>query len=332
MRTSELTDLYNTATKAVQVCAPTTYGRPATLHPPKSLLPEQEQQLQDHTLPVTVWLLDQPECPAYEEFVEKHPDGTFYHSLAWRDALTQAGYGQPVYLVALSGESVVGLLPLFELNDLDGTQLVSLPATPTAGLLAQDEATTWLLANRAAQLADQRGATSVSICSYKTSDNIGVSRTESRWARLPIAALPALAAQACRLSYAVFRLLAMPLEREHLAAFSSAGIGSHNGLLALLKHGYTPMCSFALDYRENIQACAIWLVAGQHTHVLSWAPIRTNPAAAIHLLKHVAELSAASMSQTIDFPLPDNANDVFAALLRHSSAEFSQQQSLLHAI
>ena len=331
MRTSELSDRCNTTTKAVPVRAPTSYEGPATLSPPEPLLPEQAQHLQDRTLPVTVWLLDQPECPGYEEFVEKHPDGTFYHSLAWREVLTQAGYGQPRYLVALSGENVVGLLPLFELSELGDKQLVSLPATPTAGLLAQDEAITWLLANRAAQLADQRSATSVSICSYTASESIEVSQAGSRWARLPITVLPTQAARACQ-SYAVFRLLAVPLERKHLAAFSSAGIGSHNGLLALLKHGYTPMCSFALDYRENMQACAIWIVAGHCTHVLSWSPAQTSPAAAIHLLKHIAELSASPGSRTIDFPLPDNADDVFASLLRHNAAAFSQQQSLLHAI
>jgi len=102
--------------------------------------------------PVTVWVIDTPECPEYEAFVREHPRATVYHSLRWRDALTKAGAGRPCYLMAMRGNRAVGVWPLFQVIKAGTKRLVSMPAKRAASLLAVDKEARRALEDRAEQL------------------------------------------------------------------------------------------------------------------------------------------------------------------------------------
>ncbi len=99
-------------------------------------------------------LLREEEEPAWETFVESHPDATIYHTLAWRRATVESLGHRPKYLRALSpsGE-VIGALPLFEVRAIGGKALVSVPLRDKGGPLVHDSAVARQLALAAAELA-----------------------------------------------------------------------------------------------------------------------------------------------------------------------------------
>lgn len=87
--------------------------------------------------------------PAWDRFVESHPDGTFFHLSAWK-AVIEESFGHDChYLVARQNGEVVGVLPLTHVRGrIFGNSLISngfcvyggpLTASPTA-LLALDSA------------------------------------------------------------------------------------------------------------------------------------------------------------------------------------------------
>lgn len=86
----------------------------------------------------TVGPLTPAEEPAWEAFVESHPDATVYHTLAWK-RVTEEGLGhRSKYLRALDHTgNVVGVLPLFEVRALDGRSLVSVPLRDKGGPLVR---------------------------------------------------------------------------------------------------------------------------------------------------------------------------------------------------
>jgi FemAB-related protein (PEP-CTERM system-associated) len=106
-----------------------------------------------------VELLSAEREPAWDRFVEAHPDAGIYHTRAWRSVTTEAFGHEPLHLCAIddSGE-LVGALPLFEVRGLFGRRIVSVPMRDRGGLAAaSDEAARALLA-RARELTEERGA------------------------------------------------------------------------------------------------------------------------------------------------------------------------------
>lgn len=75
----------------------------------------------------------------WDEYVRRHPRGTIYHLVAWRQAIKGA-YGHPAYyLMARTAGRVAGVLPLIHLKHfLFGNRLVSIPFGDQGGLLADD--------------------------------------------------------------------------------------------------------------------------------------------------------------------------------------------------
>jgi hypothetical protein len=287
----------------------------------------QEPSAAGAALPVTVWLLDELECPAYTHFVEVHSAGTLFHSLAWRKVLTRAGLGRPCYLLAAEGERVVGVLPLFEAGQPGDTRLVSLPGTPTAGLLAEHEAARWLLASRATNLAERRHTAGVYMRVFEAQSASRPDGASPAWARVSVFALLAQARRAAK-SPAASRLRTKPLEQAHLVHFQADQASLYEGLLALLSHGHALLCSYTQDDRQHAHAYAIWVVARQRTHVLTTCPAQVSSDAFTALLAHIGQHSAARGSRTIDFLLPAKIDDALAVLLARRETQLSREQPL----
>lgn len=108
----------------------------------------------DHA-PVTVWLIDTPDCAPYETLIRAYPSHQLYYSLPWRAALEREGYGQPYYLLAMRGGTAVGVLPLFRTAGGPDKHFESLPASPLGGVLASDPAAAAALIDRAVHLTGQ---------------------------------------------------------------------------------------------------------------------------------------------------------------------------------
>jgi hypothetical protein len=144
--------------------------------------------------PLTVWLMDEPECEAYERFAAEHPAAGLYHSLAWRDARRFGDGGTPSYLAALRGERVVGVLPLVEECDLWGRRrLVSLPDTPACGPAAEDAQVEAALFDKAASYAQSRGAAALAIRRFVRRSERPGAETAGGWLRVAARTLATIA-------------------------------------------------------------------------------------------------------------------------------------------
>jgi hypothetical protein len=102
---------------------------------------------------------EETDRPAWEGYVAGHPNGALYHTLGWRDFVTDIFGHEPVYLAAFRGGRVTGLLPLFVVrHPLLGSKALSLPYdVGSGGPLADDDATERALIE-AAQAAAARAA------------------------------------------------------------------------------------------------------------------------------------------------------------------------------
>ncbi|MBK8961149.1 MAG: FemAB family PEP-CTERM system-associated protein [Proteobacteria bacterium] len=89
--------------------------------------------------PLRVRDLDSAGAPAWDNFVNAHQHGTFFHLSAWRTIFEQALGHRTHYLVAEQDGAVCGVLPLVHVKSLlFGNNLSSLPFSAHAGPLALD--------------------------------------------------------------------------------------------------------------------------------------------------------------------------------------------------
>ena len=94
---------------------------------------------------------------AWERYVLEHPEGTIFPTLAWRNAVAGAFGHEALYLVALRGDRLVGVLPIFFVaSKIGGCMLVSVPYAVGGGILADDEEAIAALAGRTLRLAGDR--------------------------------------------------------------------------------------------------------------------------------------------------------------------------------
>jgi FemAB-related protein (PEP-CTERM system-associated) len=74
-----------------------------------------------------------------DRYVQSHPHGSVYHLSAWRDAIKLAYKHQTMVLIAKSGSSIVGLLPLcFMSVPVLGKTLVALPFADYCSAIADE--------------------------------------------------------------------------------------------------------------------------------------------------------------------------------------------------
>ena len=95
--------------------------------------------------------------PRWDEFVNAHPAGTFFHLLAWRSILASSFGYEPIYLFVQEGGQVRGVLPLFLVKSLlFGRSLVALPVGVYGGIVAADEQAGRMLLDEAARVAREQ--------------------------------------------------------------------------------------------------------------------------------------------------------------------------------
>lgn len=108
------------------------------------------------TSPVSLVTPQAGDAARWDAYVDRHPEGTFFHLYGWREVLEGAVSFESHYLMALRGDEVVGVLPLMRVRSLlFGNALVSLPFCVQGGVLADDPAAERALLSEASLLAER---------------------------------------------------------------------------------------------------------------------------------------------------------------------------------
>jgi FemAB-related protein (PEP-CTERM system-associated) len=92
----------------------------------------------------------------WDDFVRRHPCGTPFHLIAWMKTIEQ-GFGcyKPIYLTALEGGRITGVLPLFLVESLlIGKVLLSSPFAVYGGTLAETDAAKAAIRERVVSMAE----------------------------------------------------------------------------------------------------------------------------------------------------------------------------------
>ena len=85
----------------------------------------------------------QPNAPsqetAWDQFVRSSPNGTVFHLTAWKRVVETVFRMTPHYLFATDGDTIRGVLPIFEVRGLlSGHVLISVPYGVYGGLCGTD--------------------------------------------------------------------------------------------------------------------------------------------------------------------------------------------------
>jgi FemAB-related protein (PEP-CTERM system-associated) len=77
----------------------------------------------------------------WDEYVARHPHGSPFHVTAWKKSIEESYPYRPMYLIAMEGDKVCGVLPLFLVeNILVKRALISTPFAVYGGVLADSQA------------------------------------------------------------------------------------------------------------------------------------------------------------------------------------------------
>jgi FemAB-related protein (PEP-CTERM system-associated) len=82
---------------------------------------------------------DARDAEAWDRFVRSSADGTIFHTTAWKRIVQDVFHHVPRYVLAVDGDDIKGVLPLFEVRGLlTGRVLVSTPYAVYGGLCTTD--------------------------------------------------------------------------------------------------------------------------------------------------------------------------------------------------
>jgi FemAB-related protein (PEP-CTERM system-associated) len=100
----------------------------------------------------------------WEQFVEGSPQASLAHRLGWRNVVEKTYHHRAYYLMAMDGEALAGILPLFLIRSpFFGHFLVTAPYLSYGGLIADNERAASALIEAARQLAAERRAKYVEV-------------------------------------------------------------------------------------------------------------------------------------------------------------------------
>ncbi len=103
---------------------------------------------------VSVRFAADADAAAWDAFVQRCPEATFFHRFGWREIIADVFRHRTHYLVAERDGAVTGILPLAEVRSrMFGHSLVSLPFCVYGGPAADDAVSERALIERATQLA-----------------------------------------------------------------------------------------------------------------------------------------------------------------------------------
>ena len=90
-------------------------------------------------MPLTVRTLSDASAAAWDRFVERHPQGTFFHKAAWSAVLSRAFRHKSMFAFSERDGDITGVLPLVQVKTaLFGNTIISSPFCVYGGPLWQD--------------------------------------------------------------------------------------------------------------------------------------------------------------------------------------------------
>ena len=94
----------------------------------------------------------------WNAFVDRTADGSVFHRTEWKEIIEDTFHYQSYYLLAETGNQIVGLLPLFHTKSIiGGNALISSPFAVYGGVLAPDAAVGEALIGESLKLAERLG-------------------------------------------------------------------------------------------------------------------------------------------------------------------------------
>ncbi len=281
--------------------------------------------------PLTVWLMDQPECANYDEFLQRHPDAAFYHTLAWRDALLAGDTGEAFYLAAMRGEKVVGALPLIERRDMWGRRrLVSLPATPIGGVVADDDEVETALLNRAAALARSRSVPTLVLRRFSSRAAVGRANAVRDWVRVPVKPFAPYACSypADMLTYKAARFTPDVLEILRGGRPYAASATTDNMLASLAESEGLTECSLACGEDGRTVGALVWTLHNRHLHILAYGASGSDTITSRTLITSVLEPARLYDAEWIDLPMPRRFDAWFDGLAKLAGVEVAIEERI----
>jgi FemAB-related protein (PEP-CTERM system-associated) len=126
---------------------------------------------------MNIRLAEKEDQHLWDTYVSTHPDGTPYHSYAWKQAIETAYGHKGFYLFAEEKDTIVGVLPLVRIRlPLINNELVALPFCDNGACLADGGDIRRRLIRQTVVLAEQLKIRSCTIRSH--SENIDLEETE----------------------------------------------------------------------------------------------------------------------------------------------------------
>lgn len=91
-------------------------------------------------MPLAVRLLSEPSAPAWDRFVDHHPQGTFFHRAAWATVLSRSFRHRAMFAFTERDGDITGVLPLVQVKTaLFGNTVISTPFCVYGGPLWIDD-------------------------------------------------------------------------------------------------------------------------------------------------------------------------------------------------
>lgn len=104
-------------------------------------------------------VIDNCESNAWDAYARQHPEAFLFHTSVWRTIIERSFGHRTIYLAAMEGGNVRGILPLVQLKSLlFGNFVSSLPFVTSGGVCADNEAVAQTLLRRAVATAESLGA------------------------------------------------------------------------------------------------------------------------------------------------------------------------------
>ena len=121
---------------------------------------------------VKIQTLSAYEVKAWDDYVNQHPQGTFFHLSGWRKVIEQAYGHDTYYLLAKQGDTILGVLPLGHIKSrLFGNALISNPFCVYGGAIADTDALRTHLESAAEQEAIRRNVDYLELRNLKQTHN-----------------------------------------------------------------------------------------------------------------------------------------------------------------
>lgn len=115
----------------------------------------------------------------WNEFVDKHDNGTFFHLAEWAELIKDVFSHTPRYILAKStaSEEILGVLPLVEQKSrLFGHSLISTPFCVYGGAIAQNDSIREALENKALEVGHELAVDYVELRNKKEVHNVNFDR------------------------------------------------------------------------------------------------------------------------------------------------------------